>query len=326
MVRVFMRQGEPLAKDAELRLQGFCELAAAAILNAQAQDDLHELAREQAALRRVATLVAEGTDSSAVFDAVCEEAGRLIGATSVNLSHYTPDGMNVTMAGWSLRDTHVPVGTRFPLTPDTVGGEIQRTRATVRIESWEDRPSELARLVRERGGRPSLGTPIVVEGELWGALVAATDQEDALPAETELRLARFTELIATAVSNATTRSKLIASRARLVAAGDEARRRIERNLHDGTQQRLLAIGLDVQRITNAVPPEEGAVRDGPRRVSEDLESVIEDVRELSRGLHPPMLSRRGLRPTLLALARRSPIPVELEIDLDSRPPEQIETA
>jgi GAF domain-containing protein len=322
-IRAFSRQGEELAADAETRLQGFTELVATAISNAQAHDDLHALADEQAALRRLATLVAEGTPSSDVFDAVCAETGQVLGASSVNLSHYTPDGINVTMAGWSLRDTHVPVGARFPLSPDTIGGEIVRTRGPARIDSWDGATSELARLVRERGIRSSVGAPVVVEARLWGALVAATDRDETLPAGTELRLARFAELIATAISNATTRSELIASRARIVAAGDEARRRIERNLHDGTQQRLIAIGLDLQRIRAGVGPD---AQEGLDRVSEDLESVLEEVRELSRGLHPPMLSRRGLRPTLLALTRRSPIPVELHVDLDERPPEPIETA
>jgi GAF domain-containing protein len=325
-IRAFSRQDEVLAADAESRLQGFTDLVATAVSNAQAHDDLRGLADEQAALRRLATLVAEGTDSAAVFDAVCAEAGRLLGASGVNLSHYTSDGFNVTVAGWSLRDTHVPVGTRFPLTPDTIGGEIVRTHATVRRDSWADATSELARLVRDRGIRSSVGAPVVVEGQLWGALVAATDREETLPAGTEVRLARFTELIATAVSTATARSDLMASRARIVAAGDEARRRIERNLHDGTQQRLIAIGLDLQRIRAAVPGDERETREGLERAGEDLESVLEDVRELSRGLRPPMLSRRGLRSALAGLARRSPVPVELEIDLDERPPEPIETA
>src|SRR5215467_5960306 len=128
-IRAFSRQDEVLAEHAETRLQGFTDLVATAISNAQAHDDLRGLADEQAALRRLATLVAEGTDSASVFDAVCAEAGPLLGASGVNLSHYTTDGFNLTMAGWSLRDTHVPVGTRFPLTPDTVGGAIVSTHA-----------------------------------------------------------------------------------------------------------------------------------------------------------------------------------------------------
>jgi GAF domain-containing protein len=319
-------RSEPLPADTESRLGEFTEVVATAIANTEARAELSRLANEQAALRRVATLVAEGSSPTEVFDAVCEETGRLGEATSVNLSHYTPDGVNVTMAGWSLRDTHVPVGTRFPITPDTIAGEIVRTHVAARIDSWEGRTSELAKLVRARGIRSSVGAPVVVDGQLWGALVAATDREAPLPAGTEIRLARFTDLIATAVANATTRSDLIASRARIVSAGDEARRRIERNLHDGTQQRLIALGLDLQRIRPTIPVEHDEAHEGLERAGRDLESVLEDLRELSRGLHPPLLSRRGLRPALRAVARRSPIPVELDIDLPERPRPPLETA
>jgi signal transduction histidine kinase len=325
-IRAFSREEGALAADAESRLEGFTELVATAISNAQAHGDLAALADEQAALRRLATLVAQGAESGEVFDAVCAEAGQLISAASVNLSRYTPDGLNVTMAGWSLRDMHIPVGTSFPIAPDTVGGAIVATGEPVRMDSWNHATSELAVLVRDRGARSSVGAPVVVEGRLWGGLVAATDGEEPLPAGTELRLARFTELIATAISNATTQTELIASRARIVAAGDEARRRIERDLHDGTQQRLIAVGLDLQRVRAAVPAELSDVRDGIEQAGQDLEAVLEDVRELSRGLRPPMLSRRGLRPSLLELARRSPVPVELDVELTERPHELIETA
>jgi GAF domain-containing protein len=323
-IRVFSRQGDELPTETETRLEGFTELVGTAISNAQSHDDLRDLADEQAALRRLATRVAEGAEPTSIFDAVCAETGRLLSGMIINLSHYTPEGINVTMAGWSVQDSHVPVGTRFPITPDTVGGKIVQTGAPVRIESWDNPQSELGELVRKRGIRSSVGTPIVVEGVLWGALVAATDKDEPLPPETELRLSRFTELVATAISNAANRTELVASRARIVAAGDEARRKIERNLHDGTQQRLLAIGLDVQRIRGSLSPGESPVREGLERVERDLESVLEDVRELSRGLHP-MLSRRGLPPALRALARRSPIPVEVELDLDERLPGAIET-
>ena len=293
---------DAIPDGAEVRLGEFTELVATALSNLQAHDDLSGLADEQAALRRMATLVAEGTDAQAVFDAVCVETAELVGATAVNLARYTPDGFNVTMAGWSRDDSHVPVGTRLPLTPDTVA------------------------LVRGRGLRSSLGAPIVVDGQLWGALVAGTDKDEVMPAGTELRLARFTDLVATAISNAAARAELIASRARVVAAGDEARRRIERDLHDGTQQRLIALGLDLQRIRAAVLEHPTEAVSGLDRMQADLESVLEDVRELSRGLHPPLLSRAGLKPSLRVLARRSPIPVDLDVDLPERPSPAIETA
>jgi len=316
---------DPIPEGAEHGLGLFTELVATAVANVQAHDDLRSLASEQAALRRVATLVAEGSDATEVFDAVCVETGRLLEAAAVNLSHYTADGINVTMAGWSLRDTHVPVGARFPVTPDTLGGEIVRTHAPARIDRWEGQ-SELAQLVRSRGIRSSVAAPVTVDGRLWGALVAASDREGGLPPDTELRLARFTDLIATAISNAATKAELIASRARIVSAGDEARRRIERNLHDGTQQRLIALGLDLQRIRAMLGDAERDAHEGLERAGADLESVLEDVRELSRGLHPPLLSRSGLLPPLRAIARRSPIPVEVDVDLRERPPAAIETA
>jgi PAS domain S-box-containing protein len=317
---------KPIPAGTEDRLAAFTELVATAIANTQARDELRELVDEQAALRRVATLVARGTDSPAVFSAVRAETGPLIGANSVNLARFTPDGFNLTMAGWSLRDTHLPTGTRLLLGPDTINGVIQRTGAPARVDSYEDVPGELAALIRGRGIGSEVGAPVIVEGQVWGALIAGTDREDVLPAGAERRVASFAELIATAVSNATTRSELIASRARIVAAGDEARRRIERNLHDGTQQRLIALGLDLQAARVRIPRELVDAHSDLERIGDDLEAVLEDVRELSRGLHPALLSQTGLGQSLRALSRNSPVPVKLDVSIVERPLESIETA
>jgi PAS domain S-box-containing protein len=315
-----------LPPDTEARLAAFTELIATAISNIQARDDLSDLADEQAALRRVATLVARGTDSAAVFDAVCAETGELIGASSVNLVHFTPDGFNLTMAGWSVRDTHVPTGTRLPIGADTINGLIQRTVAPARFDSYEESSGALATMIKQRGIRSEIGAPVIVEGKVWGALIAGSDSDEPLPGDAELRMARFAELIATAISNATTRSELIASRARIVAATDEARRKIERNLHDGTQQRLVALGLDLQAVHMNVPTELQDTRSGLERAEREIEAVLEDVRELSRGLHPGLLSKRGLGPSLRALARKSPIKVDLDVHVETRPAEAVETA
>jgi PAS domain S-box-containing protein len=317
---------QELPADTEARLAAFTELIATAISNIQARDDLHGLADEQAALRRVATLVARGTDSAAVFEAVCAEMGELIGATSVNLVHFTPDGFNVTMAGWSARDTHVPSGIRLPIGADTINGLIHRTVAPARFDSYEESSSELAAVIRQCGIRSEVGAPVIVEGKVWGALIAGTDSDELLPAGAELRVASFAELIATAVSNAATRSELIASRARIVTASDEARRRIERDLHDGAQQRLVALGLDLQAVEMSIPPELQEARSGLERVQREIEAVLEGVRELSQGLHPALLSQGGLGPSFRALARRSPIKVNLDVVVEKRPPESIETA
>jgi signal transduction histidine kinase len=147
-----------------------------------------------------------------------------------------------------------------------------------------------------------------------------------LPPDAEQRLEKFTELVTTAIANATNRDELLASRARIVAAGDEARRRIERNLHDGTQQRLLALGLDLQRARLEIPEDQDDTRVALESAEQDLGSILEDLRELSHGLHPPLLSRLGLGPSLQALARRSPIPVRLQIELLDRLDPSLETA
>jgi PAS domain S-box-containing protein len=315
-----------LPADTERRLADFTELIATAISNTQARDDLRGLGDEQAALRRLATQVAQGADPHDVFATVCEETGRLLAATSTNLAHFTADGFNLTMAGWSLRDTHVPTGTRLPLGADTINDLIQHTVAPARFDSYADGAGPLAELIRERGIRSEVGAPVIVDGQVWGALIAGSDRAEPLPSGAELRVARFAELIATAVSNATTRSELIASRARIVAASDDARRRIERNLHDGTQQRLLAIGLDLQALRAGIPAELPDSRTALHRIERDVEQVLDDVRELSRGLHPALLSQGGLRLSLKALARRSPIHVTLSVSLEARPPEPIEIA
>jgi PAS domain S-box-containing protein len=316
----------PLPSDTEARLADFTELVATAISNAQARDDVRSLADEQAALRHIATLVAQGAEPHVVFHAVCEETCRLLGATSTNLAHFTPDGFNVTIAGWSVRDTHVPTGTRLPLAGGTINALVQQTVAPTRVDDYEGITSQLAGVIRQRGIRSEVGAPVLVDGRIWGALIAGTDEPDPLPAGSELRLARFSELIATAVANATTRSELVESRARIVTASDEARRRIERNLHDGTQQRLVTLGLDLQAVSAKIPGELADVRSELEGFSAAIEAVLDEVRELSRGLHPALLSQGGLRPALKTLARKSPIRVRLDLDIGRRPPESIEIA
>jgi signal transduction histidine kinase len=317
---------QALLAGTEDRLAEFTELIATAIANAQARDDLRGLADEQAALRRVATLVAQGSEAAAVFDAVCVETGSLIGATTVNLARFTPDGSNLTMAGWSLRDTHVPTQTRLPIASDTINAVIRDTVAPARFDSYERATSPLGSLIRERGIRSEVGAPVLVEGELWGALIAGTDSDTLLPAGAERRIARFAELIATAVSNATTRSELIASRARIIAAGDEARRRVERNLHDGAQQRLVSLGLDLQALQAGVSVEREDDRAELERIQGEIDEVLEELRELSHGLHPALLHQGGLARAVRSLARKSPVAVTLDVTVPARLPEPVEIA
>ena len=325
-VAALSTSAEPLPEDAEFRLARFTELVATAIANAQARDELELLADEQAALRRVATLVAQGSEPRVVFDAVCEETGRVIGATSVNLAQFTPDGFNVTLSGWSTRDTHIPSGTKLPLGGDTINAIVRCTSAPARVDSYADVKGELAAVIRQRGIHSEVAAPVVVEGEIWGALIAGWDTNEPSPDGTESRLAGFAELVATAISNAMSRSELIASRARIVTTADETRRRIERDLHDGTQQQLVGVGFDLQALKSMLPENLSEPLSELDRIRARLLAVIEDVREISRGLHPALLSQAGLAPALTGLARRSPIPAHVDLAIDDRLPESIEIA
>jgi signal transduction histidine kinase len=304
----------PLPADIERRLTQFTELVATAVSNAQARQDLRRIAEEQAALRRIATLVAQGVDSQLIFDAVCEETGRLFGATTVNLVHFTPDRLHIAISGWSMRGVHVPTATTLPLDGETIDTIVLRTGAPGRCDSYEGVSGELAGLIRRLGIRSEVGAPVVLDGSVWGALIAGTDESEPLAAGTEHRLASFAELIATAVSNATVRNELVASRARIVTAADDQRRRVVRDLHDGAQQRLVHAAITLQ-LANAEAQDDASPEVG-RLVGEALEdtrAAIEELRELAHGIHPALLTSRGLAAAVEALADRAPLPVRVDI-------------
>ena len=307
--------GVRLPPDAETRLSQFTELLATAIANTQAREELHRLADEQSALRRIATLVAGGAQSSVVFDAVCQETGRLFEVTSVNLAHFTSDGFNLTMAGWSMRDVHLPTGTRLPLEGDSINALVRDTAAPGRFDSYEGASGELASLLRNRGVRSEVGAPVVVDGRVWGALIAGTDEPEPLPVGLEQRLSSFAELVATAISNATTQTELIASRTRIVEAAYEQRRRVVRDLHDGAQQRLVEALITLQ-LAQARGEDTPLIAEGV----EHVRAAITELRELARGIHPAILTHRGLAAAVEALAHRTPLPVAVEIPNDRYPP------
>lgn len=314
----------PLPPDTEKRLVGFTELVATAVLNAQARDELHALVDEQASLRRVATLVAEGAPPADVFEAVAEEVAHVSGLPLVEIARFDPDG-TMTVVGHA-GDHPFRTGTQWPLDNLEGSAAILESGKAIRVEYTDDLPGLIADTARKAGMRWALGVPIVVGGRVWGSIGVARDDGGDVPAGAESRLAGFTELVATAISNTTNHSQLLASRARIVAAADEARRRIERNLHDGTQQQLVALGLDLQGLMLALPPSSSRMRAEFERVQGELGSVIDDVREISRGVHPALLSHSGLGAAIKALARRSPIPVDVEIGAHSRLPQSIEIA
>ena len=309
-----------LRADAEERLSQFTELLATAISNTQARGDLERLAEEQAALRRLATLVAEGAEPGVVFDTVAEETGRLLGATTVNLCHFTPDGVNVTISGWSLRGVHVPAGTRLPIEGESINAIVRRTARPGRCDTYEGVRGDIAARLRSLGIRSEVGAPVMVEGVVWGVLVAGTDEPEPLPPGTERRLAEFAQLVATAIANATARTELVSSRARIVEAADEQRRRVVRDLHDGAQQRLVHALMTLQ-----VAVAHGDVAPEVHSALDDTRAAIDELRELAHGLHPAVLIHHGLAAAVEGLADRAPFPVTVAID-DQRYAASVESA
>ena len=174
--------------------------------------------------------------------------------------------------------------------------------------------------------RSTVGCPITVEGRLWGLIGVSSAPPEPLPADTEARLTDFAELAATAIANAEARAELTASRARIVATADQTRRRIERDLHDGAQQRLVSVALRLRTTAAAIPPEQELVHQELASVGAELDGVLDDLRELSRGIHPAILSEGGLGPALRNLARRSSVPVQLQMEVEGRLPERVEVA
>jgi signal transduction histidine kinase len=316
---------ELLPADTEAQLAGFAELVATAIGNAQARSELRSFAEEQAALRRVATLVATGAPPEEVFAAVSEEAGRVLSADVTVLSRYHPDGTESVLGAWSSTGASpVPVGTQVRVGGRNVSTLVFQTGRTARVDDYTGPVGEVARAV---GIRASVGVPINVEGRLWGVMIVASAHEEPLPADTETRLAGFTELVGAAIANAEGQVALTASRARIVAAADTTRRRIERDLHDGAQQRLVSLSLQLRGSVQASPRADADELTAQMDlVADGLTRVLDELREIARGIHPAALAEGGLRPALKALARRSAVPVRLDVSVDRRLPEPIELA
>jgi signal transduction histidine kinase len=196
----------------------------------------------------------------------------------------------------------------------------------VRVDSFGADAGAIAREARVLGIRSSVGCPIVVGGRLWGVIAASTKREEPFPPDTEAQIGGFTELVATAIANAEAQAELTASRARIVAAADQTRRRIERDLHDGAQQRLVSLTLRLQSAAAAIPTEQAEVHQELASVGTELNEVLDELRELSRGIHPAILSEGGLGPALRTLARRSSVPVQLQVGIQGRLPERVEVA
>ena len=317
LVVVGSRSAEkPLPADAEARLASFTELVATAIANAESRAALAGLAEDQAALRRVATLVARGAAPEELFAAVTGEAGQLLGAHLAGMARYESDDAVTVLAAWAAEgEEHPLVPGPWPLEGGDLASTVFWTGHSVRIDDYHGVPGRIAAFVREELGIcSSVASPIVVEARLWGVLFLHSKQShQPFARNAESRLTGFTELVATAVANAESRAELVASRARIVAAADEARRRIERDLHDGTQQQLVSLMLQLRAVQAAVPAGLGEIEGGLARIAGGLTGVFDRVREISHGIHPAILSDKGLAAALRSLARRSPVPVELDL-------------
>jgi signal transduction histidine kinase len=315
-----------LPPDAEARLASVTGLLATAIANAESRAEITRLAEEQAALRRVATLVARGAPADELFGMVTEVAGQLLAADMTTLSRYESDGTVTVVAGWSRIGDAVPVGVRPRLGGTNLTTLVWQTRRPARMDSYADASSAIAAVIGGTRWRSGVGAPVIVQDRLWGVMSAGSFDEQPLGPGTEARLASFTELVATAIANTESRSDLDASRARIVAASDQARRRIERDLHDGAQQRLVTLGLALAAARTAAPPQLGELDSELADIAQGLASVLDELREMARGIHPAILAKGGLIPALKTLAHRCPVPVELDVRAAARLPERVEVA
>jgi signal transduction histidine kinase len=251
---------------------------------------------------------------------------RLFNSSVTAVSRFERDVPEIVVVGVGGLGEGVPVGSRWELEDSLASGRVYKTGRSVRVDEMDYSAARGPLAVRGRrlGIVSTVASPIFVEGHLWGVVSVAYDRQ--LPPEAEERLEKFSELIATAIANAESSAELAASRRRIVAASDQARRRIERDLHDGTQQRLVSLGLAVRAALANLPPERDDLRDELSAVARGMAEAVEDLQEISRGIHPAILSKGGLGPALKTLAHRSPIPVDLEITTDARLAEGIEVA
>ena len=315
----------PLPADTLDRLAVFTELMATAIANSDARTEIERLAQEQAALRRMATLVAQGADTGEVFTAVAREVSEVMHLPVAAVQRYEDDETTTVIAAWSDRPHPFQPGTRWPYHAAGLASRLRQTGRAGRVVDYSHRRGAFAAKAREIGLHSVAAAPITVDGAVWG-LVTIASTDGPLPDQVEGRLAEFTELLGTAIANTQSRTELSASRARIVAAADETRRRLERDLHDGIQQRLVSLALKARTIETMTPRPADQIQGELSLLADGLGTALDELREISRGIHPAILSEAGLGPALKALARRSAVPVEVDLSLSSRPAEHLQVA
>jgi signal transduction histidine kinase len=318
VVSELARRAQEQAREARLRAQEAED----------AQREFRQLADEQAALRRVATLVAEVVPTAEVFEAVTREVGLQCDADLARMERFESDRAVTALAAWNRSgDARLAVGTRFALEGTSIAAQVYETGRPARVDSFVGATGPIAREAQALGIRSSVGCPIVVGGRTWGVIAASTRREAPFPANTESQIADFTELVATAVSNAAAQAGLVASRARLVTAADDARRRVVRDLHDGAQQRLVHSIITLKLARHA--QERGDEETAKARVGEALDETQvanAELRELAHGILPAVLARGGLAAGVGALKTRVHVPVSVDVPKERFPPEIEATA
>lgn len=292
----------------------------------QRRREASALAQQQTALRRVATMVARGAPPEKIYPVAVSELSRGVGVDHVTLLRYEPDDTCVVLAALDSERPEYRTGQRFSLDGDSVSARVRESGDPARVDNYDDVDGTIPQHLRSLGLRSGVGAPLIVDDSVRGVLVVGTSSDAPLPPETAAHVGDFADLVATAISNAENRAELTASRARIVAAADQARRRFERDLHDGAQQRIVSLGLQVRGVEALLPPEQTEVRTQLAHVVDGLSGLYTDLQELSRGIHPAILSKGGLGPAMKTLARRSSVPVELDLNVDRRLPESVEVA
>jgi signal transduction histidine kinase len=285
------------------------------------RDELHQLAEEQAALRRVATLVARAASPDEVFESVTREVGLQSGADLARMERYESDGTVTGVATWSRSaDSLLAVGTRFALEGVSIAALVREQHGPVRVDSFADATGPIAHEARALGIRSSVGCPIVVAGRLWGVIAASSRGEAPFGADAESQIAEFTKLVATAIANAESRAELAASRARVVGTADETRRRLQRDLHDGAQQRLVHTVIALKLARKALGEQRGPAVELVDEALEHAQRATEQLRDLAHGILPAALSRGGLRAGIDTLVSRVRLPLSVDVTAERLPP------
>ncbi|MFB9831958.1 GAF domain-containing sensor histidine kinase [Actinoallomurus acaciae] len=269
------------------------------------------------------TLVARGASPARMSTAVARELGHLLGGDQVTISRYGPDRTTVVVGRWARRGSPAFSARYHSMDESAVEAEVARTGRPARRADHARHGAATGTRTRACGPRYIVACPVVVKGRLWGLMAEIFPGPAPGPEGAEEPMSMFAELLAAAIADAEYRAELLASRARLALACDATRRGIERDLHDGVQQRLVLLALGLRDLRDAVGD---GLSERVSRLQADLYDAMADLGEVSHGLHPVSLSHGGIDAALKSLARRSPLPVELSGCVGGRLAEAVETA